>query len=280
MHNVVVLPGQNAGFLGGQFDSLQTTADPNQRNFQVPNLSLPDGVSGQRMADRLSLLQSLQIDIGGGNEESMQAYHRRAFDLLQSDSIQSAFRIDRETTQVRDRYGRNTLGQSLLVARKLAEAGVRFINVNDKVYNGQDANWDSHINLFPRHRELLDPFDQGFSALVDDLDQRRLLETTLVIAMGEFGRTPRINTSAGRDHWPDCYSVVMAGGGVASGSTYGASDRQGAYPVADAVTPGDLAATVMWRFGIDWRHEIQDPLGRPLPLAEGSPIKALFTGAA
>jgi uncharacterized protein (DUF1501 family) len=153
-------------------------------------------------------------------------------------------------------------------------------SVNDKVYNGQKANWDSHAHLFPRHRELLGPFDQGFSALIEDLDQRGLLETTLVIAMGEFGRTPRINTSGGRDHWPDCYSVVMAGGGVAAGATYGQSDRHGAYPIADAVTPADLAATVFWRFGIDWRHEIRDSLGRPMPLAEGSPISAIFSGAA
>jgi hypothetical protein len=280
MHNVVDLPGQNAGFLGGQHDPLQITNDPNLLNFQVPNLSLPQGVNEQRMSERLSLLRSLQTDVGGSSEDSTQMYHQRAFDLLRSDAIQHAFRIDRESSAIRDRYGRNTLGQSLLLARKLVEADVRFISVNDKVYNGQDANWDSHVNIFPRHRELLGPFDQGFSALIEDLDQRGLLETTLVIAMGEFGRTPRINTSGGRDHWPDCYSVVMAGGEVAAGGTYGESDRHGAYPIADAVTPGDLAATVLWRFGISWRDEIHDPLGRPMPLAEGSPIKTLFSAAA
>jgi hypothetical protein len=280
MHNVVDLPGQNAGFLGGQYDPLQITSDPNLTDFHVPNLSLPPGVNTQRMAQRLSLLQSLQTHHSGNDIESIDTHHQRACDLLQSDAVQRAFQIEREPTKVRDRYGRNTLGQSLLLARKLIEAGVRFINVNDKVYNGQDANWDSHVNLFPRHRELLPPFDQGFSALIDDLDQRGLLESTLVIAMGEFGRTPRINTSGGRDHWPDCYSIVMAGGGVAAASTYGQSDRHGAYPIADAVTPGDLAATALWRFGIDWRREIHDPLGRPMPLAEGSPIKALFSGAA
>jgi hypothetical protein len=280
MHNVVDLPGQNAGFLGGKFDPLQLTHDPNLASFQVPNLSLPKGVNEKRMSERLSLLRSLQANIGSRTEASVDTYHERALDLLQSDSIQRAFRIDREHATLRDRYGRNTLGQSLLLARKLVEADVRFINVNDKVYNGQDANWDSHVNLFPRHRELLPPFDQGFSALIEDLDARGLLATTLVIAMGEFGRTPRINTSGGRDHWPDCYSVVMAGGGVAAGSTYGESDRHGAYPIADAVTPADLAATVLWRFGIDCRHEIHDQLGRPMPLAEGSPIKKLFAAPA
>jgi hypothetical protein len=280
MHNVVDLPGQNAGFLGGRYDPFQITNDPNQASFQIPNLSLPQEVNEQRMSERLSLLRSLQVDIGGSGEDSMQIYHQRAVDLLSSDGIQRAFRIERESETTRDRYGRNTLGQSLLLARKLVEADVRFINVNDKVYNAQDANWDSHANIFPRHRELLGPFDQGFSALIEDLAQRGLLETTLVIAMGEFGRTPRVNTSGGRDHWPDCYSVVMAGGGVAAGSTYGQSDRYGAYPVADGVTPGDLAATVLWRFGIDWRDEIQDPLGRPMPLTEGGPIRMLFPTAA
>ena len=280
MHNVVDLPGQNAGFLGGQHDPFQITNDPNRLDFQVPNLSLPEGVSEQRMTERLSLLRSLQTNVGPSNEDLMQSYHQRAAELLRSDAIQRAFRIDRETTKIRERYGRNTLGQSLLLARKLVEADVRFIRVNDKIYNGQDANWDSHANIFPRHRELLEPFDRGFSALIEDLGQRGLLETTLVVAMGEFGRTPRVNASGGRDHWPDCYSVVMAGGGVASGGTYGKSDRHGAYPIADAVTPADLAATVLWRFGVDWRREIHDPLGRPLPLAEGSPIKRLFPGAA
>ena len=276
MHNVVDLPGQNAGFLGGQYDPLQITSDPSLANFQVPNLSLPRDVDEQRMSQRLSLLGSLQTDVGGSSEDSTQAYYERALGLLRSDAIKQAFRIDREPAAVRDRYGHNTLGQSLLLARKLVEADVRFINVNDKIYNGQDANWDSHVNIFPRHRELLGPFDQGFSALIDDLDARGLLESTLVIVTGEFGRTPRVNASAGRDHWPDCYSVVMAGGGVTQGSTYGESDRQGAYPIADAVTPADLAATVLWRFGVDPHHEIHDPLGRPLPLTEGTPIKRLF----
>jgi uncharacterized protein (DUF1501 family) len=209
--------------------------------------------------------------------ESLQLDYQRALDLLQSEAVARAFRIDRETDPVRDRYGRNTLGQSLLLARKLVEAGVRFINVNDKVYNGQDANWDSHASIFPRHRELLGPFDQGFSALIEDLDQRGLLGSTLVIVTGEFGRTPRVNASGGRDHWPDCYSVVMAGGGVTPGSTYGESDRTAAYPLTAPVTPGDLAATIFWRFGIDPRFELHDPLGRPFPVAEGQPVKAMFS---
>jgi hypothetical protein len=276
MHNVVDLPGQNAGFIGGEHDPLQITQDPNRSDFHVPNLGLPVGVSDQRMSRRLSLLHSIQAKSYASGLEPMQLYHDRAFDLLSSNTIQRAFQIDREKEQVRDRYGRNTLGQSLLLARRLVEADVRFINVNDKVYNGQDANWDSHANIFQRHRELLAPFDQGFSALIEDLDQRSLLDTTLVVVMGEFGRTPRVNASGGRDHWPDCYSIVLAGGRAAAGATYGESDRMGAYPVANGVTPGDLAATILWRFGIDWQHEFHDPLDRPFLLAEGRPIKALF----
>jgi hypothetical protein len=279
MHNVVYLPGQNAGFLGGQHDPFQISSDPNLPGFQVPNLSLPPDVSQQRMSERLALLRSLPTNAALSGEDSMQTYHQQALSLLESDAIQRAFRIDREPAQVRDRYGRNTFGQSLLLARKLVEADVRFIRVNDKIYNGQDTNWDSHLNIFPRHRDLLEPFDQGFSALIEDLDGRGLLSSTLVVCMGEFGRTPRVNASGGRDHWPDCYSVVVSGGGTAPGSTYGESDRYGAHPIADAVTPADLAATIFWRFGVDWRHEIHDQQGRPWQLAEGTPIKRLFPGA-
>lgn len=280
MHNVVDLPGQNAGFLGGRSDPLQVVHDPNRADFHVPDLSLPEGVSDDRLRGRWSLLRAFQTNEGQNGADSLEAYQNRAFDLLHSDAVQHALRIDGVPEKTRERYGRNTLGQSLLLARNLVEAGVRFINVNDKVYNGQDANWDSHEKIFPRHRALLSPFDQGFSALIEDLDQRGQLDTTLVIAMGEFGRTPKVNTNAGRDHWPDCYCAVIAGGGVAQGATYGESDRHGAYPVADRVTPGDLAATIFWRFGINPQHEIYDPLGRPFPLADGQPIKAIFPGVA
>ncbi len=276
MHNVVDLPGQNAGFLGGKYDPLQISHDPNQADFNVPNLKLPAGVSETRLTQRLTLLQSLQGRLNNVGGASVDQYHERATHLLHSEPLQRAFRLHEEPEAIRDRYGRSTLGQSLLLARKLVESGVRFINVNDKIYNGQDVNWDSHANVFPRHRELLPPFDQGFSALIEDLADRGLLDSTLVIVTGEFGRTPRINANAGRDHWPDCYSIVLAGGGVNAGSTFGESDRTGAYPLSDAVTPGDLAATIFWRFGVDAQHQIHDPLGRPAPIAEGRPIKGLF----
>src|SRR5262249_6240515 len=160
---------------------------------------------------------------------------------------------------LRDRYGRTRLGQSLLLARRLVEAGVRFVNVNDKIHNGQLANWDSHENNFPRLKDdLLPEADRAFSALIEDLDARGLLASTLVLAVAEFGRTPKVNASAGRDHWPDCYSVVLAGAGVKGGAVYGASDKIGAYPALDPVTPGDLAATLFWRLGLDPTAELTD----------------------
>ena len=165
----------------------------------------------------------------------------------------------------------------MLLARRLVEAGVRFVTVYDGQYNGQAANWDSHQDVFPRHKnDLIPPADRGFAALIDDLTGRGLLEETLVIAMGEFGRTPKMNGTAGRDHWPYCYSVILSGGGVRGGIAYGSSDKLGAYPDTDAVTPADLAATLFWRLGLDPAREIVDLTGRPYKLADGQPIRAVF----
>lgn len=260
---------------------MQITDNPNQSDFRVRNLSLPAGVNENRMQARRALQQSLDQGIGSDADGfEIDAYQQRAFELLRSDSVKTAFGIEREPEPLRKRYGRHKLGQSLLLARRLVESGVRFINVHDGVYNGQAANWDSHSTIFPRHRELLAPLDQGLSALIEDLDQRGLLDSTLVIVTGEFGRSPRVNANAGRDHWPNCYSMLLAGGGVKGGVAFGTSDRMGAYPKSSPVTPGDLAATVFWRFGLDHEHEIVDSLERPFPLASGQPIRTLFSGAA
>ena len=204
-------------------------------------------------------------------------YTEKAFRLLHSPAVRRAFHLAAEDPKLRDRYGRTKLGQSVLLARRLVEAGVRFVTVYDGQYNGQDANWDSHENVFRRLKnDLAPPADQAFAALIDDLSGRGLLEETLVIAMGEFGRTPKINGNAGRDHWPNCYSVILAGGGVRGGTAFGSSDKLGAYPDTDAVTPADLAATLFWRFGLDPVHEMIDLTGRPYKLADGQPIKTLF----
>jgi Protein of unknown function (DUF1501) len=204
-------------------------------------------------------------------------YTEKAFRLLHSPAVARAFHLGSEDPKVRDRYGRNKLGQSVLLARRLVESGVRFVTVYDGQYNGQDANWDSHQDVFPRMKyHLVPPSDQAYAALVDDLSRRGLLDETLVIWMGEFGRTPKINANAGRDHWPHCYTVVLTGGGIKGGLTFGASDKFGAYPDTDAVSPGDLAATLFWRFGLDPTREIVDLTGRPYKLADGQPLRALF----
>jgi uncharacterized protein (DUF1501 family) len=191
----------------------------------------------------------------------------------------TAARLDEEDPKLRERYGRTKHGQSLLLARRLVEQGVRFVVAYDHQRNGQLANWDAHENVFGRLKnDLLPPADQAFATLIDDLTERGLLDSTLVVALGEFGRTPKINGKAGRDHWPRCFSAVLAGGGVQGGVLHGASDNLAAYPDRDGVTPGDLAATLFWRFGIDPSTEIRDRTDRPFRLAEGQPLRALFTG--
>ncbi|HUY88849.1 MAG TPA: DUF1501 domain-containing protein [Pirellulales bacterium] len=279
MYNVVMLPGQTAGFLGAAHNPFQVTQDPSNANFRVGELELPGDLSPERMEHREQLLSSIaagrSAPIAAG--APLNVYQERAFRLLRSEEVRRGFDLKTESPAVRDRYGRHKLGQSLLLARRLVEAGVQFVNVNDKIRNGQLANWDSHQDNFPRLKDdLLPPADQAFSALVEDLDARGLLDTTLVVALAEFGRTPRINGNGGRDHWPDCYSILLAGGGIAGGAVYGASDKLGAYPDADPVTPGDLAATIFSSFGIDETTEVRDALGRPYRVAEGRPLDALF----
>jgi hypothetical protein len=283
MYNVVVLPGQTAGFLGAAHQPFQLTRDPNAPDFRVDELELPAGLPLARLEDRRSLLrlvegQTARADRHAG-AAALTLYQQRAVKLLRSEAVRTAFDLGRESIRVRERYGRTTFGQSLLLARRLVEAGVRFVNVNDKVHNGQLANWDSHENNFGRLKDdLLPTADQAFSALIEDLDARGLLESTLVVGLAEFGRTPRINKAAGRDHWPDCFSAVLAGGGVQGGAIVGSSDRFGAYPSSDPVSPGDLAATLYWRFGIDPTTETRDLTGRPYRLAEGEPLRRVFGG--
>jgi hypothetical protein len=281
MYNVVQLPGQVAGFLGAAANAFQVNGDPNHPDFHAGELDLPSGLTLSRMEDRHSLLAHIEAQTARterwATKRAMEVFQEKAFGLLHSKKVRRAFDLSTESLTLRERYGRTTLGQSLLLARRLVEAGVRMVNVNDKIHNGQLANWDSHENNFNRLKDdLLPTADQAFSALIEDLDARGLLASTLVIALAEFGRTPRINHLAGRDHWPDCYSIVLAGGGVRGGAVYGASDRQGAFPTSDPVTPGDVAATLFWRFGIRPETEIRDLTGRPYRVADGTPICKLF----
>jgi hypothetical protein len=280
MYNVVVLPGQSAGFLGAAYQPFQVESDPNSEGFGAGSLVLPPDVSAGRLEHREGLMRQLDDRFAAAKDLSdlrMGTYYERAFSLLRSEAVRRGFNMAAESPVTRDRYGRTKFGQSLLLARRLVETGVRFVTVYDGQSNCQTCNWDSHSDNFPRHRDvLLPPVDRGFSALVEDLDARGLLESTLVVALGEFGRTPRINGAGGRDHWPDCFSVVLAGGGVKGGSIHGSSDRLGAYPETDPVTPGDLAATLFWQFGIDPHSEVHDFTGRPYRLAEGRPLVNLF----
>jgi hypothetical protein len=275
LYNVVQLPGQTPGLLGGAYDRFQVEGDPSSSTFHVAAFDGAADVSG-----RAALLRRLDRAPLPGRAARAAVYRERALRLLASPEVRGLFDLAKEPPRLRDRYGRHRLGQSLLLARRLVEGGVNFVAAFDGQTNGQEANWDSHENLFARHRQLIPPSDQALSALVEDLESRGLLETTLVVALGEFGRTPRVNRNGGRDHWPDCYSVLLAGGGVTGGAVYGASDRIGAYPAADPVTPADLAATIYWRFGLDPTIELRDQTGRPFRLAEGEPLRRLFRGEA
>lgn len=301
-HNVIDVPCQGGGFLGSMYDPLQINVNPESKLYSAGALALPVGQSDKSLQDRRRLLMSLQ-EKSIAAQQSLQVGRwqltsDKAFQLLGSQALRNALDLSRETTQTRDRYGydaapvavgsgggggngaemgfaRQMRGQNLLVARRLVEAGVPFVNVFD--YRQQGQNWDAHHQNFDQHKRFLLPVaDQSLAALIDDLDVRGLLDTTLVVAMGEFGRTPTINKAGGRDHWPDCYSVLLAGGGVHGGAVFGASDRTGAYPARDPVTPADLAATIFWRFGIDPATEVHDLTGRPWRIADGQPIRSLF----
>jgi hypothetical protein len=272
LYNVVQLPGQSPGLLGGAYDRFQVDGDPSNPDFRVAAL---DGAG--ELGPRATLLRRLDCASLPGPAVRAATYRDRALRLVASPAVRRLFDLSKEPTRLRERYGRHRLGQSLLLARRLVEGGVSFVAVFDGQTNGQDANWDSHEKLFARHRQLIPPSDQAFSALVEDLEVRGLLDRTLVVALGEFGRTPKMNGQGGRDHWPDCYTAVLAGGGVRGGMVHGSSDRIGAYPASDPVTPGDLAATIFWRFGIDPDAEVRDQTGRPFRLAEGQPLTPLFT---
>ena len=197
-------------------------------------------------------------------------------DALASAEARGAFRLDGEDPKTRDRYGRHIHGQCLLLARRLVEAGVGLVTVN---WHDDHSNfWDTHGNNFNRLKnDLMPPADRGFAALLDDLDTRGLLEETLVVWVGEFGRTPRINpANSGREHWPQCYSAALAGGGIVGGQVYGASDRWAAYPSRDPVSPTDLGATILHALGIDPALELTDPLGRPMRVNNGTALTTLF----
>jgi hypothetical protein len=276
-------PGQHAGFLGAAYDPYRVNSDPNSPDFNPGFLGPCPGVSGERLDARRALLaevsqQARYLD-RSPVAQTLDPYYARAFDLVSSPAAQRAFDISAEPAAVRDRYGRHIFGQSVLLARRLVEAGVRLVHVNwvrhDNGPGGQ--GYDSHRDhLAWSEEELLPPTDAAFATLVQDLSDRGLLDETLVVVTGEFGRTPRFNPQGGRDHWPNCFSVVLAGGGIRGGMVYGASDRIGAYPTANPVTPQELFATIYHCLGIDPGTHIHDLQGRPYALVEGAPVGAVL----
>jgi hypothetical protein len=274
---VYITPGQYGGCLGARYDPFVLHSDPNASDFKVPNLAPAEGLSAQRLQERRGLLGQLAgvaPRVGGDGTGAFDQFEAKAFSLVSSGDVQRAFDLAREPAAVRDRYGRHSWGQSHLLARRLVEAGVRFVST----VNGPSIVWDTHKDNFNRLKtKLVPPMEQAFSALLDDLAERGLLDSTLVVWMGDFGRTPQINKDAGRDHWPHCYSMILAGGGIRGGQLVGESDRTGAYPKDRPVTPADVHATVFTALGYD-PHAItyESPEGRPFPLSEGEPIRGLL----
>jgi hypothetical protein len=279
---VYTTPGQFGGMLGKKYDPFVIAQDPSRADFSVEALELRAGMSVSQLDDRRRLLE--QIDRQQRRLEltasvrGMDQYYDRAWSLLTSPEAKHAFDIHREPDDVRDRYGRNIVGQSMLLARRLVEAGVQFVTCYHGLNPGDVTGWDTHVDNFNGLKNrLLPPEDQGFSALVEDLEQRGLLDSTLVVWCGEFGRNPRIGkpdvtqriAPAGRDHWPFAYSIALLGGGVKRGYVCGKTDKIGAYPVGTPYGPADLAATIFWALGIDPATEIHDQLGRPFKLSEG-----------
>lgn len=280
-----ITPGQHASFLGQRHDPFFIGQDPAAPDFRLPELSLPDHLTPERLENRRQVLDL--IDRGSALLETsarargIGAHYQRALTMLTAPGFRQAFDLSAEPQRLRDRYGRTTYGQGCLLARRLVEAGVRVVTVYfAATIGGQSVTsggWDTHgFNNKPMYpildQYLLPITDQTLPTLIEDLDDRGLLDETLIVWAGEFGRSPRINNIAGRDHWPQCYTVLLAGGGVRRGFVHGVSDRFAAYPSRDPVRPEDLSATMFHLLGVDPRTHVHDALNRPLPISPGSVI--------
>lgn len=283
-----ITPGQNASFLGKMHDPLWVTRNPNKADFKLPELNLPAGVSYERLMHRRSIQKLIDRQSNLlenlAQARGMDAYYEKALAMLDSPSLREAFNLSAESDAVRDRYGRTTYGQSCLLARRLVEAGTRFVTAYFAPNIGGDvgSGWDTHGNNDKKMFPVLEKFhlpmtDQTLPTLLEELDERGLLETTLVVWMGEFGRTPKINEKASRDHWPDCYTVLLAGGGVKRGFVYGESDKTASYPAKDPVRPEDLAATIYHLLGIDPHTEVRGANNRPVLISEGNPVRGIIS---
>ena len=271
-------PGFTGGWLGRNHDPLFVLRDPNSPTFDMPELGLGGDMSGRRLQQRRRLASSLGTNSQSRSLQDMDEFQARAFDLLTSAATQRAFQLNREPASLRDRYGRNIYGQSVLLSRRLLEAGTRVVNLS----SAPDANatWDTHGNNFTKLKnDLLPALDKAVSSLLGDLAARGMLERTLIAVMGEFGRTPRINNSGGgRDHWNFCYTLMLVGGGIKPGYVHGASDRIGARPSLNPLTPADIIATIYHCLGIPADLELRDRLQRPLTVVPwGNVVHELLT---
>lgn len=264
----------HAGYLGVAYNPFAVGDDPNAQNFSVRNLTLPNGISVNRLDNRRRLLQSIDTLRREADQtglmEGLDAFTRQAFEMVTSPAAQRAFAVNQEVASVRDAYGRNNVGQSMLLARRLIEAGVTFVTVNA-------GGWDTHANNFEALKsQKLPQFDKAWSALINDMHQRGMMEKTLVLVWGEFGRTPRINPGAGRDHWPGAMSVVLAGGGLQMGQAIGVTDARAEYPRERPISPEDVLSTMYHVLGIDQNKEFHNEAQRPLKiLGNGEPIREL-----
>ena len=255
-------------FLGPSYAPFVIESDPAAPEFSVRDIVRPDGVTGDRGLRRQTALRAIneferRVDSLSGQERALDAYYEKAYQLMTSSAAKQAFEIDRESPRTREKYGMTSLGQCCLLARRLVEAGCRFVSI-------ENGHWDTHRKNSESLRDLLaPPLDQGVSGLLSDLDERGLLDSTLVVVTTEFGRSPRINEMAGRDHWPQAFSIVMAGGGLKRGLTIGATDKRAASVTDRPITPSDMAATLLTALGIDPDLTLHTPLGRPVQLAGG-----------
>jgi len=271
-------PGQHSGWLGHQYDPLLVTGDPNAVGWQVPSLALIDGQSSDRLLHRQELLDSIDAQRRLVDTAMLtgrvNAHQSQAFGLLTSPDVRRAFDLQQESEETRNRYGRNTHGQCVLLGKRLLDHGVPFVSVN--WHNDGHNFWDTHGNNFNRLKnDLIPPADRALSALLDDLSQSGKLDETLIVWVGEFGRSPVINGS-GREHHPYCYSGLMAGGGIQGGRVYGSSDKRAAFPNENPISPHDLVATMYHALGVPHNTVLHDTVNRPHQLLAGQPIFDLF----
>lgn len=264
-----------SGYLSSAYSPFSLGSDPASGNFTVRDLNLPGGVDDQRSESRRSILETVNHYFStkekSNNLDATDTFYQRAYSLISSQKAREAFNINAETKEVRDEYGRNAAGQRMLMARRLVQAGVRFVSLT---YGG----WDMHGNINGRVRSQMPAFDQAFATLIRDLDRTGLLDSTLVIVSSEFGRTPKINSSAGRDHWPKVFSVVLAGGGIKKGLIYGKSDSTASEPEEDALSVEDFSTTIYRQLGIVADKELMAPGDRPIEIVKGGKIRDALIG--